>query len=314
MATGKALTASFPAAASWSAELKRLLPFAPLVAVVSWAYAEPLAQLARRWIAEPDYNHGFLVPAFSAYLLWSRRGMLPSADLKGSWWGLALLSVSIAMRLISSLFFYPTMEAPSLIPCLAGVALLVGGVPALCWAWPSILFLVFMMPLPGAVAGLFSHRLQRMATISSTWMLQLLGVPAVSHGNVIRLTEFDVGVVEACSGLRMLMLFLAITVGASFLISRPLWEKCLIAASALVIGVIANITRITLTALLYEYGDPDWARVVFHDLAGWLMMPVAMLLLAGEIWLLSRLLIVPEQTRPVVLVGDPTCSPPPRQK
>ncbi|MFN5960306.1 MAG: archaeosortase/exosortase family protein, partial [Verrucomicrobiota bacterium] len=40
----------------------------------------------------------------------------------------------------------------------------------------------------------------------------------ISQGNVIRLTHGEIGVVEACSGLRMLMLFLAITVGASFLV------------------------------------------------------------------------------------------------
>jgi exosortase/archaeosortase family protein len=116
------------------------------------------------------------------------------------------------------------------------------------------------------------------------------------------MTNAKIGVVEACSGLRMLMLFLAITVGASFLIKRPFWEKAFVALSALVIGVITNILRITVTAVLYEYVSAEWAERVFHDLAGWLMMPAATVLLYLELFVLSKLLVVPvEKTGPVML-------------
>jgi hypothetical protein len=37
------------------------------------------------------------------------------------------------------------------------------------------------------------------------------------------------------------------------------------------------------------------ARFVFHDLAGWLMMPFAFTLLCAELWLLSRLIIIEEK-------------------
>ncbi len=205
------------------------------------------------------------------------------------------------MRWFSTYFFYPLLDAPSLLPCLAGVTLLAGGWAALRWAWPGIAYLAFMMPLPGAVAGILSQPLQRMATVSSTWLLQLLGVPAISRGNVIWLSAGKIGVVEACSGLRMLMLFLAITVGASFLIKRPLWEKVLVALSALFIGVTSNVLRITVTAILYEYVGQELAEKVFHDLAGWLMMPAATLLLCLELYVLSKLLMAPVKSGPVVV-------------
>ena len=309
MASGKPISVSIPVAETWRFEWKQLLPFAPLIAVLPWAYAEPLRNLSERWATEPDYNHGFLVPLFSLYLLWSRRRMLDVTNLRGSWWGLAFLLLAAGMRLFSALLFYPSMDAQSLIPCLAGVVLLIGGWNGLRWAWPSILFLLFMMPLPGVMATLFSHRLQRLTTICSTWLLQLLGLPAISQGNVIKLTQGEIGVVEACSGLRMLMLFLAITVAASFLMNRPAWEKFFIAGSAMAIGIVANLVRITATALLFEYFDPNWAHFVFHDMAGWLMMPLAMVLLAGELWLLSLLLIAPDETRPLVIRGSSTKKP-----
>jgi exosortase len=266
------------------------------------SYAEPLARLTRLWTNEADYSHGFLVPVFAAFLLWHRREMFGEATGPGSWWGLALIAVAGVMRWTATYYFYPLLDAPSLLPCLAGVTLLVGGMGALKWAWPSIAFLVFMIPLPSGIAGLLSNPLQRIATSSSTWLLQTLGVPAMARGNVIWLTNGQIGVVEACSGLRMLMLFAAITVGASFLVQRPLWEKVLISLSAMVIGLFTNILRISVTAILYEYVGAELADKVFHDLAGWLMMPAATLLLILELYVLSKLLVVrPAESSPVLM-------------
>lgn len=273
-----------------------------VLVAVAWSYSGAFIELAYRWAREPDYSHGFLVPVFSAYLLWIRWKPSESLSGSGSWWGFVPLLCAAAMHWYSAYDFYPLLDGPSLLPCLVGVTLVVGGWAALKWAWPGILYLAFMMPLPGFIAGHLSHPLQRIATISSTWMLQLLGLPAISRGNVIWMTNAKIGVVEACSGLRMLMLFLAITVGASFLIKRPFWEKAFVALSALVIGVITNILRITVTAVLYEYVSAEWAERVFHDLAGWLMMPAATGLLYLELFVLSKLLVAPaEQTGPVML-------------
>jgi exosortase len=272
-----------------------------LAVVVVVAYLGPLSGLARRWMNEADYSHGFLVPVFSGVLLWFRRGMIQPFPAKGSWWGLLLIAVAGLMRWSAHYFFYPLLEAPSLLPCLAGVALLVGGARALHWAWPAIAYLIFMVPLPSSIAGLLSHPLQQVATISSTWLLQTMGLVAISRGNVISLTNGEIGVVEACSGLRMLMLFLAITVGASFVIERPLWEKIFVSLSALLIAVVTNILRIAVTAILYEFAGAELADKVFHDLAGWLMMPAATLLLMLELFILSKLLVAPAQSGPVLL-------------
>jgi exosortase len=273
---------------------------AGLVVVILLSYLGPLTGLMRRWINEPDYSHGFLVPVFSGVLLWLRRGMIQPFPLQGSWWGLLLIALAGVMRWSAFYFFFPLLEAPSLLPCLAGAALLVGGFRALRWAWPAIVYLIFMVPLPGSVAGLLSHPLQQLATISSTWLLQTIGLVAISRGNVICLTHGEIGVVEACSGLRMLMLFLALTVGASFVIERPLWEKVFVSLSALVIAVITNILRIAATAILYEYAGAELADKVFHDLAGWLMMPAAMLLLMLELYILSKLLVSQTESGPVL--------------
>jgi exosortase/archaeosortase family protein len=90
----------------------------------------------------------------------------------------------------------------------------------------------------------------------------------------------------------MLVIFFAVT-GFVLLVRRPLWEKLFIAASA-PIALIVNVIRITSTGILYQVGSSETAHAVFHDLAGWLMMPMALGLLAVELWLLKNLLLDPE--------------------
>ena len=79
------------------------------------------------------------------------------------------------------------------------------------WAWPSIVFLAFMIPLPWRVENALGPPLQSIATTVSTYLLQTLGFMAFAEGNVIQLNEARIGVVEACSGLSMLITFVALS-------------------------------------------------------------------------------------------------------
>jgi exosortase len=265
--------------------------------VVVWSYWTTLAEVATRWATDPQYSHGFLVPLFSVYLLWVRRAHLAEADLRARWWGVGLVAVGVAMRLAGHFFFQSVLDTGSLLVCLLGIAAAAGGWRALKWAGPSILFLAFMLPLPHRVQLMLGGTLQRVATVASTFALQTLGVPAVSEGNVILLTDVRLGVVEACNGLSMLMTFFALATAVAILAPRGWLEKAVIVASALPIAVLANVVRITVTGVLFEASQGEWARMVFHDLAGWLMMPLALGMLLLELFILGRALVPAEKPR-----------------
>jgi exosortase len=203
-------------------------------------------------------------------------------------WGLALIGLSAVMRWASAYYYYELLDPASLVPCLAGLTLFLGGWKYLRWAGPSIAFLVFMIPLPGFAATLMGHPLQRVATIASTYMIQTVGVPAVAEGNVILLGDSQIGVAEACNGLRNMMLFIAVGTAVALTIKRPLLEKIIIILSVAPIAVIANVVRITATAVLHSLSRHELADTTYHDLAGWFMMPLAVVLLWGELAILKR--------------------------
>ncbi len=282
-----------------------LTVFAVPLVLALWAYWTALADAAERWSHDPQYSHGYLVPLFAGLLLWLRRGKLTATELRPSWWGLALLGTATALRLVGVYFFHEYLDPISLLPALAGVVLLVAGWSYLRWAWPAIAFLFFMIPLPFTASEALARQLQRMATESSTFLLQTLGQPAVSepNGTVIYLNEVTLNVEEACSGLRMLMVFFALSTAVALLMRKPLWERLLVCASAIPIALLTNLLRITATGLLHETVGKEIADAVFHDLAGWLMMPLALGLLALELKLLGRLLIEPAPAAPTLAGG-----------
>jgi exosortase len=271
------------------------LPLAALALI--WAYWTSLAEMAWRWAHDPQYAHGYLVPGFAAALLWLRRDRLAAGRLQTNGWGALILAGGILMRLVGAYFHYVWIDAVSFLPCLAGIWVLLGGKIAWRWGWPAIAFLAFMVPLPYGFSLLMAGPLQRLATVASTFLLQTVGMPAVAEGNVILLNEVELNVVEACSGLRMLVVFFAFATAVALIVKRPLWEKLLLVVSAIPIALVVNILRITATGMLYELVSSQAAKLVFHDFAGWLMMPIALAILALELQFLKRLVLEPAWVR-----------------
>jgi exosortase len=279
------------------------LTLAVLGGIVLWGYWPVLSETAERWSSNAQYSHGYLVPLFAAFLLWHRRHRIPSEP-AGSWWSAPILGLGLALHLAGAYFFFDWFSAASLLPVLAGVALAVGGGRALAWSWPAIAFLAFMLPLPYRLEHALSHPLQRLATTASTYILQTIGLPAIAEGNTILLEEMRIGVVEACNGLGMLMTFFAMTAAVAMLMRGPVLDRVVVVCSAVPIALIANVLRIVITGLTGVAFGAEIADRVFHDLAGWIMMPLALGMLWIEMKIMARLLVEADEESPRFELGE----------
>lgn len=262
-----------------------------ILAAVLWAYWPPFCDMARKWANDPQYSQGYVVPLFAAYLVWRRRKELAEEAGEPSWWGAALVALGAGLRLAGTALYFDWLEAISLLPVLWGATLLLAGWKGLACTWYAAAFLFFMIPLPYRVETGLSLPLQRIATLSSTYTLQTLGFPAFAEGNVIVLNNERIGIIEACNGLGMLMLFFALSVAVAILIDRPLFDKFALVASAVPIAVLVNTIRIVATSIVRDKVSPWLADVIFHDLGGWLMMPLALAMLWGVTKLIDLVLI-----------------------
>lgn len=274
-----------------------------MAAGLLWSYWSTFAVLSERWNADPLYAHGFLVPLVAVGIVWWRKDQLKNVAFEPSvLLGLPLLGLGIGLRLAAARLYLEWFDGLSLVPCVAGLVLLLGGRPLLKAVWPAVVYLVFMVPLPFRLEGIASGPLQSLATQASTFSLQLMGFPAGAEGNVITINEARIGVAEACSGLRMLVVFFAATAAVALCSTKPLWERAVVLLSAIPIAVFCNVTRITVTGVLFETVGSATAKAFFHDFAGWLMMLLAVALLKVELWFWANVLIDPP-AREVVPVG-----------
>ncbi|MEX0937913.1 MAG: exosortase/archaeosortase family protein [Pirellulales bacterium] len=275
-----------------------------LTAALVWSYWNTLVETAGSW-DNPLYSHGYLVPLFMVVLLALRYEPFSKPTMWARWAGLGLLAAGLGMRMIGTRFAIVTVDMVSFVPSLAGLFLLVGGWKMMRWAGPAVAFLVFMFPLPDFVKRSVLASLQQVATVASTFMLQTLGIAAHREGNVINIGEMEMGVVDACSGLRMLSIFVAMAIAIVLVVKRPWWDQLVILLSAVPIALAVNMIRITVTGVLFMVaGESEFAKNFFHDWAGWFMMPLALGMLYVELFVLSKL-VIDEGTPELVRVGVP---------
>ena len=239
------------------------------------------------------YSHGYLIPAFAAFLLYLRREPFGEVTSAERWWGAGLIIAATLMRVLGTYMVQFTLDRLSLLLCLMGVFIMVGGFRTIRWAGPAIGFLVFMFPLPRILVDNILRPMQTMATMSSVYALQTFGLDVYRDGNRIELESQAMNVVDQCSGLRMLTIFIALAVAIVMISNhRPWWERIVILLSSIPIALLVNCIRITLTGLLYSLSvNENIANQIFHDFAGLIMMPLALGFLFLEMQILSRLVI-----------------------
>jgi exosortase len=251
--------------ASW----EFLAAAAIVLATFVWMFWPTLVELAKIWEQEPDYSHGFIVPPIALLLLWLRKERFPKSPRAPGWLGLSLLAGSLLVAAVGQRFFLAPLAGWAMVIWVAGACWLLGGWRVFLWASPAILFLLFMVPLPFRIEQLMSWRLQWIATIASTWMLQAAGQPAIAEGNVVFLREHTLEVAQACSGLRMFMGIAALAFAFAVATRRPWWERLLILASVAPLAMFANSVRVAATGILFQFVSGDVAEKFAHDAAGW---------------------------------------------
>ena len=157
--------------------------------------------------------------------------------------------------------------------------------------WLPILFLIFALPIPDGLYTKIAYPLQLFAAKDSTAILKLCGVQIAATGSTLDITSrgghyVPLRVAEACSGVRSLMMYMALSVAWAYLEDRPLWQRVILVLSAAPIAIVTNILRIIITCFMNYIDKPELGSDFMHEFTGLLMLPVAV----GLFWLLGRLL------------------------
>ncbi len=258
-----------------------------LLVLMFWAN---IAHFVYIWSIDENYSHGFLVPLISLYFANEAYKRGPIAHAPGVGLGIPLVVAAILGRLATVVVPVGFVGDLSLLLGLAGVVSILLGRAALWRFGFAIAFLAFMIPLPVALYAKIASPLQLMVSQFASVLLNVIGIPALCEGNMITLPgDNRLFVAEACSGMRQLTGFLALTTAWAYLVKRPVWYRVVLVLSAIPIAMTANIVRVTLTGVVSHYFDPKYASGAFHTAEGLLMMGFGLCMLYAGCWVLDRL-------------------------
>ena len=263
-----------------------------LLAVLVVSYWPTILPLFKDWRGDDNYSVGQLVPLAALYMLWNDRKKLARCNVRPCWWGVIVILAAQAARLYGLVFLFESAERYSLVLTIVGLTLLVAGWQVFRQGFWILLFLFLMVPLPGRIHNMISGPLQGFATTLAVATLELIGVAVVREGHTMLLNDHvPVAVAEACSGLRMLTAFIVVAFVLAYVVNRPRWQRATLVLSSIPVAIVCNQIRLVVTALLFLVVSSQAGEKFFHDFSGLTMMPLAVLILAGELWIMSRLVI-----------------------
>lgn len=261
----------------WTAALLGVLGF--IVTFAAWA---DIYQIA---IKDEEASHIFLVPLVMAWLIWVRRGRFRHCQPRGTLIGPVLVALGWAISTWGYRHAVQSFWHGGAVLVVVGCVLSALGWDVLMRFLPAFVLLVFLVPIPGMIRQQIAIPLQQATAQVTQVLFDLFGLPIERSGNMLSINGTAVEIAEACNGLRMVFALVLVSYGFAF--GEPLrnYVRGLIIAASPLSAILCNVIRMVPTLWLYGYGSRTMADG-FHNLAGWVMLALAFMMLMGIIRLL----------------------------
>jgi len=301
-------TGSASAASVRTISTGQLLLAGGVLLVVLVAVYFKFFQTQVRWaLVEPaDWGHTLLVPAISGYFVWLRREELLAEPFKANWLGFPIVLLGIAAYVASAFgpswfVVHHNAQGVSLGITLFGLILQICGWRATkLLLFPLCYFVVFGQSISDRLLQLITERMQDWSAIGSFYALALIGIDVDRSGNVISIyvngEPRQLNVAEACSGMRMLVAFLALGVAIAYTGLTRNWQRALLIAAGFPVALGVNVLRVFTLGILSLY-DANFAAGDFHSFIGLVWLVPALLFYLGIMWFLSNLFVDEKQER-----------------
>ena len=265
---------------------------------------------------QADWGHTLVIPLIACYFVYLARNKILAQPLQRAWLGLLLVVVGVLWYGLCTftgdslawLRHHNLMGLGVGISTL-GLILLFCGYRAFIWIWFPLLFLfVFGQTISDRFLSIITFRMQDIAAGGAFFTLKAMGNDVTLSGNTLELfsdgESRQLNVAEACSGMRMLMAFLALGVAMAYLGLKRFWQQALLVLSAFPTAILVNILRVVTLSLLSTF-DAGFAAGDFHSIVGLLWLIPAYLIFLGELWIIKNLIIENESETKTVAASKP---------
>lgn len=232
---------------------------------------------------DEEASHIFLVIPIAYWLVWVRRVRFRRCPPRPSWIGLVLIGCGfLLMQFSLRNTFQAGLHGGAVLMAVGAITAVVGP-QVLANFFPAVAILAFLVPVPGVIRLAIAGPLQNATARVTTATLEMLGFYVERSGNLVNINDMPVAIAEACNGMRMVFALLLVAYAFAFTVPLRNSVRLMVLLLSPVAAIVCNVFRLAPTVIMYgnaerlPVGWPD----AFHDFAGWLMLPVAFLMLLG---------------------------------
>ncbi len=262
--------------------------WAPVAAGLAVLYVPVFHDFARGHWRSEEHAHGPIILAVVLWLVWRGRGALqPAVEPPARAAGITLLVGGLLLYVAGRAIDITILEAAALAPILAGTLLAMRGWRTLGKLWFALVFIVFLVPLPGVLVDAVTGPLKAGISELVEQLLYAAGYPVGRSGVALTVGQYQLLVADACSGLNSMFSLAAL--GALYLYlsgRKSRLHNALMLAAILPIAFISNLVRVLVLVLItYHFGDAA-GQSFLHGAAGVVLLVAAL----GLFMLLDRAL------------------------
>ena len=246
--------------------------------------------------AMEDWGHAFVVPLLSLWIVWQQRHQLARISPTTFWPGLAPMLLGIVCYFFFIVGFPNHMFMGfSVVLTLAGVCLLLLGPRMFHLLFLPIAYLVFAVSISEQVIIKITFTLQQIAALGAWFILRVISAAGGDFmvfisGNTLEVGGRALNVAEACSGMRMVVAFLALAGAVALLTTKLWWQRTALLLLAVPVAVFNNILRVAVLGLLSMW-KPGLATGDAHMLIGTVLLVLGLGMFLAIQWALDKLVV-----------------------
>jgi exosortase B len=267
----------------WARE-NPVLTFALIVTVIPTL----IATATGSWTREEGV-HGPLVLATAIWLVWRRWDEIVSAARPGKLLlALPALALAAGAYAFGRAFGFLILEVGALIFGLLAIGYAFVGHRVMMKLWFPIVYLLFLIPLPGWLLDSMTQPLKILVSDLTTDILQFFGYPISQSGVTLYIAQYQLLVEDACAGLNSIISLTAVGLFYIYLLHNASWRYSLLLLAFVVpIAIAANVVRVIALVLITYYLGDEAAQGYLHDFAGLVTFVSALLFIFVLDWLLT---------------------------
>ena len=240
------------------------------IAVLLLCYRGTVLDLVRVWSNSSTFNHCFLIPLLSLYLVREKRRQLAGLPAATSVLGLLWMLPNALLWLFGAFLDVSVFQH------LALVGLIIGATWALIGntAFRLLLFPLFYLYFAVPEGEFLVTKLQDVTAMFIVMLLRMTFIPVYMQGLYITIPSGNFVVAKACSGINYLIATLALGTLFAYLSYRSWWRRAAFMSLVLVVPIIANGIRAYGIIMIAHLSDYRLAMGVDHFIYGWVFFGI----------------------------------------